>query len=149
MPAGTISGGVFDPNRDQQFGASVRAVGPILATSNNAIGYDSGGAAGGTVTQATSKATAVTLNQVSGQITMNNASLANATGVAFTLNNSLIGANDVPVVAILSGATANTYLVGVQAVAAGSCIIAVYNYSGSSQTDTLVLQFNLTKGTKT
>ena len=42
------------------------------AVGGKAIGYVSGGA----VTQATNKSTAVTLNQQGGQITMNNAALA-------------------------------------------------------------------------
>ena len=55
---------------------------------NQFLGYTV--AAQGTVTQATSKSTAVTLNKSAGQITMNNASLATATNATFTLNNSYI-----------------------------------------------------------
>ena len=46
------------------------------------IGYSA--AAQGTVTQATSKSTAVTLNKSAGQITMNNAALAGSTAGAYT-----------------------------------------------------------------
>jgi hypothetical protein len=66
------------------------AAGAILANASiksqgatQGIGYATG--AGGTVTQATSKSTAVTLNTVTGAITMNNAALAAATIVSFTL----------------------------------------------------------------
>ena len=52
---------------------------------------------GGTVTQATNKGTGVTLNTQSGQITMNNAALADAAEVSFTVTNSKIAATDVVV----------------------------------------------------
>lgn len=48
------------------------------------IGYVTG--AGGTVTQATSKSTAVTLDKVTGTITMHNAALAAGTSVTFIVN---------------------------------------------------------------
>lgn len=100
---------------------------------------------GGTVTQATSKSTGVTLDRICGQITMNNASLASATSVSFTLTNSRIAASDIPVVAIASGATANSYSVTVDAVAAGSCRIQVRNISGGSLGEALVLNFGVIK----
>ena len=50
---------------------------------------------GGTVTQATNKSTGVTLNTQSGQITMNNAALADAAEVSFTVTNDKIAATDV------------------------------------------------------
>ncbi len=43
---------------------------------------------GGTVTQATNKATTVISNTESGQITMNGAALADAAEVSFTVTNS-------------------------------------------------------------
>ena len=59
-----------------------------LTGASSTLGY--GTDAGGTVTQATSKSTAVTLNKPCGQITMNNAALAANTSVAFLFNNSLL-----------------------------------------------------------
>lgn len=108
------------------------------------IGYAAG--AGGTVTQATSKATGVTLNKVTGAITMHNAALAAAAEVSFTLTNSTIGANDVVVVNVKSGATAATYNVQVDAVAAGSCRMHVGNMSTTSRSEAIVLQFVVVKG---
>ncbi|NBS24587.1 MAG: hypothetical protein EBS78_11605 [Altererythrobacter sp.] len=53
----------------------------IKSTSTSGgIGYGTG--AGGTVTQATSKSTGVTLDKVCGEITMNNATLNRETAVA-------------------------------------------------------------------
>jgi hypothetical protein len=96
---------------------------------------------GGTVTQATSKSTAVTLNRPSGQITLHNAALAATTSVGFTLNNSEIDANDHVTICIASGATANSYVVGVDAVAAGSCHVHLRNISAGSLGEALVLNF--------
>jgi hypothetical protein len=114
--------------------------------SRQGIGYVSGAGMGGAVAQATSKSTGVTLNTPTGTITMNNAALAATTSIAFTLTNSCIGANDVVMVSILSGATTLTYNVQVEASAAGSCRIMVRNYSAASQSDAIVLQFAIMRG---
>ena len=63
--------------------------GNVLVTSG-AFGYGPG--SGGTVTQPTSKSTAVTLNKPSGQITMHGASLAAGAAVEFSLNNTSLNA---------------------------------------------------------
>jgi hypothetical protein len=115
-------------------------------TSNSAtagIGYATG--AGGTVTQLTSKSTGVTLNKVSGQITMNNASLAAATEVSFTLTNSAIAATDVVYTCIGSGATAGAYNTQVDAVGTGSCRISIGNKSTGPLSEALVLNFVVIK----
>ncbi len=98
---------------------------------------------GGTVTQATSKSTAVTLDRTCGQITLNNAALAATTSVSFTLNSAEITANDVVVVNIASGATTNSYTVLVDAVAAGSCRIHLRNVTAGSLGEALVLNFGI------
>lgn len=108
------------------------------------VGYATG--AGGTVTQATSKSTGVTLNTVCGQITMNGAALAASTTVGFTLTNSAIAAADAVFVWIKSGATTNSYVTQTGAVSAGSCRIEVRNTSGGSLSEALVLGFMVFKG---
>jgi len=107
------------------------------------IGYASG--AGGAAVQATSKSTGVTLNKLSGKITMNAASLAAGTAVGFVLTNSQIAASDVVVVSIASGATADSYTVGVDAVGAGSCRISLRNLSGGALAEAVVLNFAVIK----
>jgi hypothetical protein len=107
------------------------------------IGYATG--AGGTVTQATSKSTGVTLNKVCGAITMNAAALLATTSVGFTLTNSAIAASDVVVVAIKSGATADSYELAVDATAAGSCRISLRNVSLGSLSEAVVLSFIVIK----
>jgi hypothetical protein len=58
-------------------------IGAQYVLADEQIGYTA--AAQGTVTQATSKSTAVTLNKPAGRITMDAASLATATNATFTL----------------------------------------------------------------
>ena len=99
---------------------------------------------GGTVTQATSKATAVTLSKKCGQITMHNASLAAATTVSFTLTNTTIVATDLLVLNHVSGGTAGSYLLNAQA-AAGSASINVRNITAGSLSEAIVIGFAVIK----
>lgn len=110
------------------------------------IGYSAGTGVGGTVTQATSKSTGVTLNKLCGQITMSAAALTGSTMVSFTLTNSTIAATDTIDVSIASGATAGSYLLVVEAVAAGSCAIALRNTTAATiLSEALVLNFGVNK----
>lgn len=111
--------------------------------ATNGLGYGTG--AGGTVTQATSKSTGVTLNKVCGQITMNNAALNAGVSVSFTLTNSAIASTDTVLVNIQSAATVDSYQVMVTAVAAGSCRIQVHNFSAANLSEALVLNFAVIK----
>lgn len=95
----------------------------------------------GTVTQATSKATGVTVNSAAGQITMDDAALAAGVEVAFTVTNNKVKSTDVPVVAVQSVGTAGSYLVSVGAVADGSFSITVSNASAGSLAQAVVLNF--------
>ena len=99
---------------------------------------------GGTVAQATSKATAVTLNKKCGQITMNAAALAAATTVTFALTNSTIAATDLLVLNHVSGGTAGSYLLNAQA-AAGSVSINVRNVTAGSLAEAIVIGFAVIK----
>lgn len=119
-----------------------KGTGAVISTGK--LGYATG--TGGTVTQATSKSTGVTLNKVCGQITMNNATLNRVTSVTFTLTNSFIAATDVVVVNIASGATAGAYTITVEVVAAGSCNISLHNLlTGTDLSEAVVLNFAVIK----
>lgn len=104
------------------------------------LGYTTTGQ--GTVTQDTSKSTAVTLNKPAGQITMNAASLAGATNVTFTLNNSYISANDVIVLNVNGGTTA-AYNVYTSVLGAGSASITLRNITAGPLSEAVVLNFAL------
>jgi hypothetical protein len=96
----------------------------------------------GTVTQATSKSTAVTLNKSAGRITMNNAALNTATNATFTLNNSLISANDTVILTISGGqATPGSYNVFANSLDTGSVSITLRNISGGSLSEAVVINF--------
>tara|TARA_X000000368_G_scaffold76568_2_gene56956 strand:- start:5462 stop:5884 length:423 start_codon:yes stop_codon:yes gene_type:complete len=99
---------------------------------------------GGTVTQASSKSTAVTLNKKCGTVTMNGAALAANAIVSFTLTNSTIAATDVVSLNHSSGGTAGKYVLNAQA-AAGSASINVTNISAGSLSEAIVIRFAVIK----
>jgi hypothetical protein len=114
---------------------------PDVLSNQDALGYTTG--AGGTVTQLTSKSTAVTLNKPTGQITTNNAALAAAATVAFVVNNSIVSLGDVVIVAISNNAN---YTVIASYTASGSLGIRLTNVSGGSLSDAVVINFAIIKG---
>jgi hypothetical protein len=120
----------------------------LITTSNQLVsgtgkhGYTTG--SGGTVTQATSKATAVTLSKSTGQITMNNAALNLDTTVSFTLTNTVIEAGDILILNHISGGTAGSYLLNAQS-AAGSASINVRNITGGNLSEAIVIAFAVIK----
>ena len=117
------------------------ADGALIENSVNGIGYGVG--AGGTVTQATSKSTAVTLNKPCGIITMNAASLAAGANVGFVLHNSLVSSQDVFVVGALNSAN---YRVEWMYAITGQVGIRVTNISAGPLADALNLPFVIIKG---
>lgn len=133
---GLGTGGVF-------INGAVTATGSVATSSPTAgIGYSTG--AGGAVTQITSKATGVTLNKTTGNITMAADALLASTAVSFTLTNSTITATDALIINHISGGTAGAYLVS-YAPAAGSATITIRNVSLSSLSEAPVLKFGLFK----
>jgi len=120
-------------------------IGAQYVLSDEQFGYTA--AAQGTVTQATSKSTAVTLNKPAGQITMNNAALAGATAVSFVLTNSTISAKDTIVVCVGSnttGSAAGAYTVYVSYLAAGSALITLRNLTAAtSYSEAVVINFSI------
>jgi len=133
-------------------GATIGATTPAAVTgtnvlANNTLGYSSG--SGGTVTQATDKGTAVTLNKINGEIVMNSAALADDATATFTLNNNLINATNVVIVNVASVGTPGAYQVTVGAVATGSCSMSVLNVSGGSLSQAIKLNFAVITAVKT
>lgn len=122
---------------------SLTVSGNVLITSAAGLGYGSG--SGGTVTQATSKSTGVTLNKPSGSITMNGASLAANTNVSFILTNSLLSTGDLVLVNISDNANLNSYQVCAENSRAGSVYIMLRNTTGASITNDVVLTFAIIK----
>lgn len=125
-------------------GANVTAGGSVTSNSPSAgVGYATG--AGGAVTQLTNKATGVTLNKVSGAITMNNSSLLSAAAVSFNVTNSTVAVTDVPQVAVATGQGGGPYEAWISAVGTGSFQVTVRNNSGGTLSDALVINFVVLK----
>ena len=114
-------------------------IGAQYLLSDEQIGYTA--AAQGTVTQATDKSTAVTLNKPAGRITMNGAALAGNTAVSFTLTNSLISANDVVIVNVSAGGTAGAYTTYISSMTAGSAVVTLRNLTAGSLSEAVVLNY--------
>jgi hypothetical protein len=104
------------------------------------IGYGVG--AGGSVTQATNRTTGVTLNNVSGDITLVSAA-GSVTPQTFTVTCSPCAVSDTPVVTQKSGTDLN--VIHVTNVAAGSFKITFWT-TGGTTTEQPVFHFNILKG---
>ena len=123
-------------------GTSLSTTGNQVISSTGKHGYATG--SGGTVTQATSKATGVTLSKSTGQITLDGAALNLDTTVSFTLTNTVIEAGDILILNHISGGTAGSYLLNAQS-AAGSASINVRNISLGSLSEAIVIAFAVIK----
>jgi hypothetical protein len=120
-----------------------------FGTAINAGGFQFRKGLGGTVTQATSRSTGVTLNKICGQITTDTTSLAAEASAAFVVTNSKVGAADIVIVSIVSGANGGNTAVSVVAVAEGSFTLRVSNNNaaaGTAETGAIVINFAIIKG---
>lgn len=124
-------------------GGTNSTVGALRSPSTSGIGYATG--AGGTVTQATSKTTAVTLNTACGDITMSNSALSAGSLATFTLTNSNIQTGDVLILNHVSGGTEGAYFMNAQC-GSGLASINVRNilFVGSLS-EAIVVRFVLIK----
>ena len=122
---------------------SLTVSGAVLVTSVAGLGYGTG--SGGTVTQATSKSTGVTLNKPSGTITMVNTLLAANTNVSFILTNSIIATGDLVLVNINDSASLNAYQACAENSRGGSVYIMLRNTTGASLAEAVVLSFAIIK----
>jgi len=118
---------------------TVTATGAITSTGTAGVGYSTG--AGGTVTQATSRTTGVTLNKTSGAITLVSAA-GSTTAATFTVTNSTVAATDVIILNQKSGT--DLYDLMVTAVAAGSFNLT-FRTTGGTTTEQPVFNFAVIK----
>jgi len=126
---------------DNFFNGKITCTNAINSSSaTGGIGYTTG--AGGTVTQATSKATGVTLSKMCGTITTHAASLAANTAVSFTLTNTVLAATDNMILNIVGG-TNGAYCLGLDAVAAGSCTITLRNLTAGAIAEVVTIRFTI------
>jgi hypothetical protein len=141
LKANLSSPSLVTPNIGAATGTSLATTGSITSNGDG-IGYATG--AGGTVTQSPNKSSAVTLNKLTGEITMNNAALAAAAIVSFTLTDSFIAAKDVLILNHVTTGTRGAYGLNAQC-QAGSAIIYVRNNTAGSLSEAIVLRFVLVK----
>lgn len=146
LPANSVGIFVSDASGNVTCISLLRGDG-LGVTANHAtlgIGYTTG--SGGTVTQATSRTTGVTLNKINGQITTTSTSLAAGASATFTVTNSAIAATDVVNVSIKSGQTNKETSAHVTAVAAGSFDITIFNrHASTAETGAIIINFAVLK----
>lgn len=120
--------------------ASIKSTGPTAG-----IGYATG--AGGTVSQGSGsgKATAVTLNTITGKITMDSATLNAATIVSFTFNNSAIVSTDQIVTSHESGGTTGAYTINCRATGSGTAACDVRNNTAGNLGEAIVIRYSVVK----
>lgn len=113
----------------------------IKAKGTGGLGY----AYGGTVTQATSRDTGITLNTPSGTITLFSTTVTAGTMNKFTLTNSCIQATDVVVVGVRAS-NSGTFNVFVNRTTAGVCDIVVQNLVTVATAQAVHINFAIIKG---
>ena len=113
----------------------------LLTSGTGALGYGTG--AGGTVTQLTSKSTAVTLNKQNGTIITSNSVVAANTEVGFVFNNSLLSDRDN--ILITPSYFTDSYSIKVR-LGTGLAVVFIKNISGGSLSDVLTIKFAVIKG---
>ena len=129
--------------RNGFFETAVDCAGSIKSSGTTGVGYGTG--AGGTVSQATSKSTNVTLDKPCGTITMDAAALAADTTVSFTMLNNTVAAGDRLILNHVSGGTAGAYILNAQP-AGGQVAINVRNITAGSLSEAIVIGFVTVKG---
>lgn len=121
---------------------SINAAQGIVSSSSDGIGYSTG--AGGTITQQTSKATGVTLNKITGQITMNNAALNAGVIVSFVVTCTPCALGDNIILNHVATGTFGSYLLNARS-AAGSFTIDVRNTSAGNLSEAIVIAYTIIK----
>jgi hypothetical protein len=119
----------------------------VNTTTGQGIGYTTG--AGRYVTQITNRATGVTINSLTGQITTDSTSLAAEASAEFIVTNSKVKLNDVVALSIQSGAIGVGTMATVSTVTNGSFTIRVHNgnvAAGTAETGALIINFVVLKG---
>jgi len=114
----------------------------LLTSGTGALGYGAG--AGGTVTQLTSKSTAVTVNKPCGVIITHSSALAAGALASFTFNKSFIKVDDILIFKI--GTAGSRYSIDANISAEGSAGINIINRTAASYSDSLIISFAIVRG---
>lgn len=117
--------------------------GPIKTTSSSGIGYATG--AGAAVTQTTNRTTAVTINNICGQITTVSATASAGAFVTFTVNNTAVQATDTVIANLAGGGLTGKYILTVTDVTTNSFKIQTYTPAAVIGSEALVINFSVIK----
>ena len=127
---------------DTSSGAAQSFAGSVLSTrSTLSMGYSTG--AGSSVTQLTSRSTAVTINTPTGQITLFTATGGGGASTTMTVNNTVVNATDVVIVEQRTGT--DTYHIFPHHIAAGSFKID-FATTGGNTNEAPVFNFAILRG---
>lgn len=129
----------LDKTGDSMSGALAVAGNLTVTSGASALGYGTG--AGGTVTQATNKSTAVTLNKPCGGITTHNAALAAGASVTFAVNNSHFVATDTVLLSVIGA----SYRVEIYVSSPGIFAIRLTNITAGSLSEAVGINFSILK----
>jgi hypothetical protein len=123
---------LITPNIGAAIGASLAVSGALTSSGGN-IGFTAG--AGGTVTQATSSTTSVTINARCGMVQMNaSVSIAPENKAVFQVDNNTVAQSDVVILSIRGGTNGGNTQASVVEVGAGYFKICVSNNNASGGT---------------
>jgi hypothetical protein len=128
------------PNIGAATGTSLAATGAIKSSGTAGIGYATG--AGGVVIQGTSRTTGVTINKITGQITLFSAA-GTTSATTFTVTNSLVNTTDVIILNQHTGA--DLYDLMVTKTVLGSFDIT-FRTTGGTTTEQPIFNFTVIKG---
>jgi hypothetical protein len=135
----------YHANSGHNFLGAIVGSGYIKSNSSvGGIGYDTG--AGGSVTQITSKSTAVAINAMCGVITTHTEQLVSGASVTFAVSNSSIGPNDT-VQVITRAAVSSSYEASVFGLNSpfNSFIVKLTN-NGITASEAVVINFTIIRG---
>jgi hypothetical protein len=102
-------------------------------------------ATGVTVTQLTSKATAVIANAMFGRINTSNAALAGGAAVVFSVTNLTVSAADCVILSKRSGGTNGAYHISVNGIVDGLFDVSIRNLTAGSLSESLIINFAVIK----
>lgn len=120
------------------------------AWSATGIGYPVGAGSGSSVTQLTSKSTAVTINKLTGRIVMDAASLAAGAQVGFICNNTTVLATDVVAANIFVNGSVDMLNYRLRwGSLANQIVFVLENVSGAARAEAVSINFVVLRGSTT
>ena len=135
----TVDFGVYTFGAQDIFDIKYFKGGVLSGSATQPTGYMTG--AGGTVTQLTSKSTAVSINKPTGVITTHNASLAAGASVVFQVNNNLVINSYLVVAHCGSDTPESKYTVSVLSVSPIAFTLRLTNITGGNLAEAVKINY--------